>query len=302
MTTPGGGRAGPARPAAPRDRAGPPPAEPAQAIAETFDSGIGASPVGPPGITLVAIALVVIMVLTVSCLIAIWPASAVTTATVSHVAGLRLTLDREQRLFVVVALTGLLGGLIHSARSLYAYVGNRKLRRSWLLMYLSLPFIGSALAVVFYVILRGGLVTGTAAQVNFFGFAAISALVGLFSSEAAEKLKQIFSTLLAHVPHERDSLVPAEEVTVYGIEPPLGAAGTVVTIRGQHLSDTTAVIFGKAGTVPEDVSETEVRCTVPAGATTSRPRLVVGEGLVYAPAKFRVTGQPPASPTPPPTQ
>jgi hypothetical protein len=35
--------------------------------------------------------------------------------------------------------------------------------------------------VVFYVILRGGLITVTAAQVSFFGFAAISALVGLFS-------------------------------------------------------------------------------------------------------------------------
>jgi hypothetical protein len=35
--------------------------------------------------------------------------------------------------------------------------------------------------VVFYVILRGGLITVTAAQVSFFGFAAISALVGLCS-------------------------------------------------------------------------------------------------------------------------
>ena len=62
--------------------------------------------------------------------------------------------------------------------------------------------------MVFYVILRGGLVTGTAASVNFFGFAAISALVGLFSPEAALKLKQIFGTLLAPTPPERDSLNP----------------------------------------------------------------------------------------------
>ena len=137
----------------------------------------------------------------------------VTGPTISHVVGIRLSLDQEQRLFVVVAVTGALGGLIHSARSLYAYVGNRILLRSWLLFYLSLPLIGAGLAVLFYLILRGGLVTGTAAQVNFFGFAAISALVGLFTPEAALKLQQIFTTLLAPTPHERDSLPPGTDPT-----------------------------------------------------------------------------------------
>lgn len=208
MTTPGGSRAGAAAAPAPQGRGSLAPAERGRAATETFDSGIGASPVRPTGIVLVAALILAVLLFTVYCLAAIWPVSTAATATASRVAGLRLSLDREQRLFVVVALTGALGGLIHSARSLYSYVGNRILRRSWLLMYLMLPFVGSALAVVFYLILRGGLVTGTAAQVNFFGFAAISALVGLFSPEAAEKLKQIFSTLLAPVPHERDSQPP----------------------------------------------------------------------------------------------
>jgi hypothetical protein len=221
MTTPGGGPAGPAAPPAPQDRGGAAPdGSRPERVTETFDSGIGASPVGPRGIVLVAVLLITVMVFTVYCLVAIWPAGAPTTATVSHVAGIRLALDREQRLFVVVALTGALGGLIHCARSLYSYVGNRSLRRSWLLMYAFLPFVGGTLAVVFYVILRGGLVTGTAAQVNFFGFAAISALVGLFSPEAAEKLKLIFSTLLAPVPHERDSLPPGPDARA-----PVSAAG-----------------------------------------------------------------------------
>jgi hypothetical protein len=204
MTAPGGGQAGPAGPAAPAGDRG----RPAAPVPVPDDTHIGGGPVGPAGIVLVASLIIAALVFGVYCLVAIWPASAATTATASHVAGLRLMLDREQRLFVVVAVTGALGGLLHSARSLYAYVGNRNLRRSWLLMYAFLPFIGATLAVVFYVILRGGLVTGTAAQVNFFGFAAISALVGLFSPEAAEKLKLIFSTLLAPVPHERDSLPP----------------------------------------------------------------------------------------------
>lgn len=176
--------------------------------------------VGPAGITLLAFAVIAAMIVTMYVLVAVWPVSGATAPAASHVAGIRFLLDQEQRLFVVVALAGALGGLIHCARSLYEYVGNRDLRRSWLLMYLSLPFIGGALAVVFYVILRGGLVTGTAAQVNFFGFAAISALVGLFSPEAVEKLKQIFGTLLAPAPRGRDRLPPDTSATAERAKPP----------------------------------------------------------------------------------
>jgi hypothetical protein len=176
------------------------------------DSGVGRHFVSPTGVVVLGSIILMAMLAGIYALVAVWPTSAVATTTSSRVAGVSLLLDREQRLFVVVAIAGALGGLIHSARSLYEYVGNRMLRRSWLLMYASLPFIGAALAVVFYVILRGGLITGTAAQVNVFGFAAVAALVGLFSPEAAEKLKQIFSTLLAPVHEGRDRLESKERV------------------------------------------------------------------------------------------
>jgi hypothetical protein len=191
-----------------------------QAEPAAIDTGIGKSPVKPGGIVLLALVIVGLLVFAVYCLIAVWPVSAgAKGATVSYVSGIRLSLDQDQRLFVVVAVTGALGGLIHSARSLYAYVGNRTLLRSWLLFYLALPFIGAGLAVLFYLILRGGLVTGTAAQVNFFGFAAISALVGLFTPEAALKLQQIFNTLLAPTPSGRDSLPPGTDPTA-DLSPP----------------------------------------------------------------------------------
>jgi len=187
---------------------------------EVIDTGIGLHAVGPGEIVLLALVILGLLVFAVYCLIAVWPVRpAVTGPTISHVAGIRLSRDQEQRLFVVVAVTGALGGLIHSARSLYAYVGSRILLRSWLLFYLSLPLIGAGLAVLFYLILRGGLVTGTAAQVNFFGFAAISALVGLFTPEAALKLQQIFATLLAPTPPGRDHL-PAGTDPTGEITPP----------------------------------------------------------------------------------
>ena len=183
-----------------------------QAEPAVIDTRVGVRPVRPGGIVLLALVILGLLVFAVYCLIAVWPVRpGVTGPTISHVVGIRLSLDQEQRLFVVVAVTGALGGLIHSARSLYAYVGNRILLRSWLLFYLSLPLIGAGLAVLFYLILRGGLVTGTAAQVNFFGFAAISALVGLFTPEAALKLQQIFTTLLAPTPAGRDHLPPGTD-------------------------------------------------------------------------------------------
>ena len=177
-------------------------------------TGVGIKAVKPAGIVLLALVILGLLAFAVYCLIAVWPVQpGVTGSTISYVAGIRLNLDQEHRLFVVVAVTGALGGLIHSARSLYAYVGDRALLRSWLLFYLSLPFIGAGLAVLFYLILRGGLITGTAAEVNFFGFAAISALVGLFTPQAALKLQEIFTTLLVSTPQERDHLPPGTDPT-----------------------------------------------------------------------------------------
>ena len=177
-------------------------------------TGVGIKAVKPAGIVLLALVILGLLAFAVYCLIAVWPVQpGVTGPTTSHVAGIRLSLDQEHRLFVVVAVTGALGGLIHSARSLYAYVGDRALLRSRLLFYLSLPLIGAGLAVLFYLILRGGLITGSAAQVNFFGFAAISALVGLFTPQAALKLQEIFTTLLVSTPQERDHLPPGTDPT-----------------------------------------------------------------------------------------
>jgi hypothetical protein len=257
-------------------------------LAEAPDSGVGRSYVGAQGITVVAIIIVAVLSFVVYALVALWPANAFAAPSVSHIVGIKLQLDREQRLFVIVAVAGALGGLIHSARSLYEYAGNRVLRRSWLLMYFFLPFIGAALAVVFYVILRGGLITGTAAQVNFFGFAAISALVGLFSPEAAEKLKQIFGTLLAPAPLGRDRLTPDVTPIAEQVEPGSGVVGTIITIRGRNLSGATAVIFENARTSATVVSDTEVTAAVPEGAGTGRLRLLVSELIVNVPGVFQV--------------
>jgi hypothetical protein len=82
-------------------------------------TGVGIRPVRPGGIVILALVILGLLVFAVYCLIAVWPVKqGVTGPMISHVAGIRMNLDQEQRLFVVVAVTGALGGLIHSARSL----------------------------------------------------------------------------------------------------------------------------------------------------------------------------------------
>ena len=264
--------------------------------AQAPDSGVGRGYVKVPGIVIVTVLILATVMLTIYCLVVVWPAGGSATAvTSSTLLGARLRLDGDQRLFIVVAFAGFLGGLIHSARSLYWYVGNRSLRHSWLVMYVSLPFVGGALATVFYVVLRGGLVAGqtTAAQLNVFGFAAVSALVGLFSPEAAEKLKQIFSTLLTTAPAGRDTSAPGGQgqsggPVAAGMEPGSGPAGTTVTVSGRNLAGTANVIFQGAAARPSSVSDTSVSVVVPAGAATGPVRLEVGSSLVSVPGEFRV--------------
>lgn len=108
-------------------------------------------------------------------------------------------LEDEQRLLLLVLLGGALGTLVHSLRSVYWYVGNRNLVMSWMAMYFMLPFAGAALALVFYLVVRGGFFSPQSSfqQTSPFGFAAFAALIGMFSSQAVLKLKDVAEVMLS---------------------------------------------------------------------------------------------------------
>ena len=128
----------------------------------------------------------------------IWPKGDGFAAT--SLAGGRIALpaDPDSRLILIAALSALLGSFIHSATSFASYLGNHKLLRAWVGWYVLRPVIGMALGIVFYFILRAGLVTTeSAAAVNEFGVAAVSALAGMFSKQAADKLEEVFDNVLA---------------------------------------------------------------------------------------------------------
>lgn len=130
----------------------------------------------------------------------------------------------EVRLLWIVILAGALGSLIHAMRSVYWYVGNRNLVRSWLAKYFVMPFTGSALAVMFYFVIRGGFFSPQSdfSQTSPFGFAALSAMVGLFSEQAVLKLKQVAETILSKPESGADPTPPKNTASTDGNDPARG--------------------------------------------------------------------------------
>jgi len=104
-------------------------------------------------------------------------------------------------------VSGGLGSFIHTATSFGDYVGNEALASSWLWWYILRPFIGMMLAVVFYLVIRGGFLSAgsNAGSINPFGITALAGLVGMFSKQATDKLNEVFNTLFRTAPGEGDS-------------------------------------------------------------------------------------------------
>jgi hypothetical protein len=106
-------------------------------------------------------------------------------------------IDREFQLVVLVLAFGIIGGATHGLSSLVTYVGNRRHDGSWTMWYFGRPFVAGIVAIIFYLLIRGGILSINAqpADLNYFGIAAISVTAGLMATEATKKLRDIFMTL-----------------------------------------------------------------------------------------------------------
>jgi hypothetical protein len=103
--------------------------------------------------------------------------------------------DREKYLIIVNALFGILGGSTYGLASITIWIANNKFENSWTLWYISRPIIGGGLALIFYFLLRAGLVSGFPVNVGDFGFAAISIIIGLLATVAMKKIRDVFDVL-----------------------------------------------------------------------------------------------------------
>jgi len=114
----------------------------------------------------------------------------------------------DMRFILLVLAIGALGSCIHAMTSLVDYVGNKTFVRSWTLWYVLRPFIGMALALVFYFVVRAGFITAQATNeptaVNPFGIATLAALAGMFTKQATDKLNEVFKTFFRTAQGEGD--------------------------------------------------------------------------------------------------
>lgn len=115
----------------------------------------------------------------------------------SLIFGQKISLIDDQRIIVLVLLAGLLGSFVHTANSFSTYVGANQFEKSWIWWYMLRPFVGMSIALIFYLVFRGGLFAGdTAAQdLNIYGILTMAALTGLFSDRATLKLEEVFENL-----------------------------------------------------------------------------------------------------------
>jgi hypothetical protein len=93
-----------------------------------------------------------------------------------NVFGWHPLITREAQLLLIVVCAGALGSYVHAIKSLADFIGNQTLTASWFWWYITRPFLGMAMALIFYAVLRGGFLAGTPADakvVNPFGMVAV---------------------------------------------------------------------------------------------------------------------------------
>jgi len=171
----------------------------------------------------------------------------------------------EDRLFLIVLFAGALGGLVYALRSVTWYIGNRRLKQSWTPLYFLTPFSSAAIALVFYFVIRGGFFspTSSVSDTSPFGFAALAALIGMFTEQAANKLRDVAATVLTPKEQGKDHAGAAPVITT--LTPAVGptAGGTSVVIAGDHFRPGASVTFGGVAATVESVDEKLIQVSTP---------------------------------------
>jgi hypothetical protein len=117
----------------------------------------------------------------------------------------------ELRLLILVLLAGALGSSIHAASSFSLYKGIGTLDLKWMSWYFMRVPVGAGLAVVITLLIQGGIFSPQDFdKTNPFSTLGLAALVGLFSTQALAKLREIFNTMFASSSKEREEIEAKE--------------------------------------------------------------------------------------------
>ncbi len=165
-------------------------------------------------ILLVGTYLLVVYAASLYCLVHLWPKQGTSN---NGAMPDRWQVDAEVSYLLIILLMGSLGSFVETGSSFIRYVGNNALVSRWAWWYMLRPVISSALSVIVYLIIRGGILTTNVEveKLNIYGLAGLAGLVGMFSREAVEKLetlfKQVFSLTKSEKSKMSDGLPKAED-------------------------------------------------------------------------------------------
>ena len=256
-------------------------------------------------ITLMGLGQIIWALLLLYVLLKAWPAQPWSTAAkdmhfFSSISVLHFDLPSgslDQRLLFMVMVLGALGSLIHSITSFTTYIGNRKFLVSWTWWYLLRPFVGAALALALYFVVRAGLLTSNSSTeaLNQFGVAMLAIMAGLFSKQASDKLEEVFTTLFKPGPGKGDAqrgdkLTP---LAITSLTPNKGpqTGGTKVKIAGTGFVDKASVMFGNVAAVAVVDSATSITVTAPKHAPGTVPVVVQNPDSTQATGQFTYTDE-----------
>lgn len=145
---------------------------------------------------------IIIFVVFTYLLCSIWPATKEdlalnSTRAVTLLIDSRIFLGPETTLLLVVMSSGIIGACSFSFFAI-AYHLSRKndFDKVWEAWYVLRPILGAGLALVIYLLIRGGVLTIGAdlSNLNLVGVAGISGLSGMFSEQAMRRLRELAET------------------------------------------------------------------------------------------------------------
>ena len=102
------------------------------------------------------------------------------------------------QLTIQILALGFTGGALHGLISFSHHHSENTLTNHWIPFYLLRPFIGSGMAFLVYLFIRGGLLKDNSSieSLNLYGIQAIALTTGLFSKHGLEFAEQTITTIL----------------------------------------------------------------------------------------------------------
>jgi hypothetical protein len=153
----------------------------------------------------------VILAIIIYSFIAVWPSNPTDSplnSTVSrnitfYATGIHFPIGSETSILFIMMFAGIIGACVFSLFAISHHVAaDKDFSRLWAAWYLLRPFVGGGLALIFYLVLRGGVLNLGASvnSLNVVALTAASALVGMFSEQAMHKLQDVADGLFGEAP------------------------------------------------------------------------------------------------------